>query len=88
MKNNYTVNSLKPFSNDDLSHKDLMKDALRAKYDAQYTEAQTNFWSYIENNVSVGEHPNLVHEAALLLEKMEHAESCLKLLDEVFDDIE
>ena len=61
--------------------------ALRLKYEAERTEAETNLINYFNNNVGVAEHPNIIESMDLLIDKLATAEDKLRTLKENFDEL-
>ena len=64
-----------------------MYNALRLKYEAERTEAETNLINYFNNNVGVAEHPNIIESMDLLIDKLATAEDKLRTLKEYFDEL-
>ena len=62
-----------------------MLDALRAKYEAQYKEAEVTLRVYANNPVAIGEHPQHIEECDKLIEKIATAEEKLIILKEFVD---
>ena len=67
--------------------KQKMYNALRLKYEAERTEAETNLINYFNNNVGVAEHPNIIESMDLLIDKLATAEDKLRTLKEYFDEL-
>ena len=59
-------------------------DALRLRYSAQMFEAKATLDVYLNNPAGIGEHPQVVDEAAKQLEKYDDAASHLATLIELY----
>ena len=57
-----------------------MLDALRAKYEAQYKEAEVTLRVYANNPVAIGEHPQHIEECDKLVSKIAEAQDKLDVL--------
>ena len=57
-----------------------MLDALRAKYEAQYKEAEVTLKVYANNPVAIGEHPQHIEEMDKLVDTMAAAQDKLDVL--------
>ncbi len=57
-------------------------DALRAKYEAEISEADAIANIYLENSVGIGEHPQHLEEVNKQIEKIANAKEKLEVLDE------
>ena len=57
-------------------------EALRARYEAEITEADATANIYLENSVGIGEHPQHIEEVNKQLEKIANAKEKLDVLDE------
>ena len=55
-------------------------DALEARYEAQVAEADATIKIYLENPVSIGEHPQHIDEIDKQLQKIAEADEKLKAL--------
>ena len=64
-----------------------MYNALRLKYEAERTEAETNLINYFNSSVGVAEHPNIIESMDLLIDKLANAEDKLRTLKENFDEL-
>ena len=60
--------------------KQLIIEALEAKYNAQIAEADATIKIYFENSVGIGEHPQHLEEIDKLIEKIANAEEKKKVL--------
>ena len=67
--------------------KQKIYNALRLKYEAERTEAETNLINYFNSSVGVAEHPNIIESMDLLIDKLANAEDKLKTLKENFDEL-
>ena len=67
--------------------KQKMYNALRLKYEAERTEAETNLINYFNSSVGVAEHPNIIESMDLLIDKLATAEDKLRTLKEYFDEL-
>ena len=67
--------------------KQKMYNALRLKYEAERTEAETNLINYFNSSVGVAEHPNIIESMDLLIDKLATAEDKLRTLKENFDEL-
>ena len=63
-----------------------MLDALRAKYEAQYKEAEVTLKVYANNPVAIGEHPQHIEEMDKLVSAMADAQDNLDIINKVYDD--
>ena len=54
-------------------YKDKFISALKAKYEAQYKEAEATIQVYLNNPVAIGEHPQHVEEMDKLIASMTDA---------------
>ena len=61
-----------------------MLDALRAKYEAQYKEAEVTLKVYANNPVAIGEHPQHLEEMDKLMDQMATAQDKLEILQTHF----
>ena len=57
-------------------------EALRARYEAEITEADATANIYLENSVGIGEHPQHLEEIDKLLTKIANAEHKLEIIKE------
>ena len=62
----------------------LLYNALKARYEAQKTEALATLGVYFTNAAGIGEHPQIVEEMAKQLESLANAEDCLESLKKNF----
>ena len=67
--------------------KQKMYNALRLKYEAERTEAETNLINYFNSSVGVAEHPNIIESMDLLIDKLATAEDKLRTLKEYFNEL-
>ena len=67
--------------------KQKIYNALRLKYEAERTEAETNLINYFNSSVGVAEHPNIIESMDLLIDKLATAEDKLRTLKENFDEL-
>jgi len=58
----------------------LLRSALKARFEAQKSEAEATLAVYLGNSVGIGEHPQIVEEMAKQLEKLANAQDCLENL--------
>ena len=58
----------------------LIIDALEDRYNADISEAEVTLKIYLEKPVAIGEHPQHVEEANILIEKITTAEDKLRTL--------
>ena len=58
--------------------------ALVLTYQAELQTAKANLLNYLNGSVGVGEHPDVVGECKLLVDKMAEAKGCLDLLEAMF----
>jgi len=65
-----------------------MLDALKAKYDAQYKEAEVTLRVYANNPVAIGEHPQHIEEMDKLVCAMADAQDKLDIVKKVYPDKE
>ena len=65
-----------------------MLDALRAKYEAQYKEAEVTLKVYANNPVAIGEHPQHIEEMDKLIAAMADAQDKLEIVNKVYPDKE
>lgn len=63
-----------------------MLDALRAKYEAQYKEAEVTLKVYANNPVAIGEHPQHIEEMDKLISAMADAQDNLDIINKIYDD--
>ena len=56
---------------------------LQTHFQAQFLRARSNLNVYMTNSVGVGEHGDIVEECVKHIETMEHARSCVALLNEI-----
>jgi len=68
----------------EISTSNLMYDALMAKYNAKRLEALHGLSVYLTNSVGIGEHPQLMDEAARFAEMLATAEDVLTCLKRNF----
>lgn len=61
--------------------------SLKAKYEADYIQAETTLLIYFNNPVGIGEHPQHIEEMDKLITKMVDANDKLQLLQSKFDNI-
>ena len=61
---------------------------LQAHFNAEFLRARTNLNVYMSSPVGVGEHGDIVEECIKHLETMEHAKSCVDLLNEIFQSLQ
>ena len=66
--------------------KQKMYNALRLKYEAERTEAETNLINYFNSSVGVAEHPHLIESLDELIAKLANAEDKLQSLISNFLD--
>ena len=57
-------------------------EALRARYEAEITEADATANIYLENSVGIGEHPQHIEDVNKQIEKIANAKEKLDVLDE------
>ena len=57
-------------------------EALRARYEAEITEADATANIYLENSVGIGENPQHIEEVNKQIEKIANAKEKLDVLDE------
>ena len=57
-------------------------DALRARYEAEITEADATANIFLDNSVGIGEHPQHIEEVNKQIEKIANAKEKLDVLDE------
>ena len=67
--------------------KQKIYNALRLKYEAERTEAETNIINYVTNSVGVAEHPNIIESIDLLVDKLANAEDKLRTLEYWYKNI-
>ena len=65
-----------------------MLDALKAKYDAQYKEAEVTLRVYANNPVAIGEHPQHIEEMDKLIAAMADAQDKLEIVNKIYPDKE
>ena len=58
-----------------------MIQALKAKYEADYKEAEVTVKVYCNNPVGIGEHPQHIEEMDKLVEKMASAKDKLEIIN-------
>jgi len=58
----------------------LLRQALKSRFEAQRDEAKATLAVYLGNSVGIGEHPQVVEEMAKQLENLSNAEDCLSNL--------
>lgn len=59
----------------------LLVDAVSAYFLHKKTSAQANLENYLNNSTGIGEHGDIVSECVKLVEQIDHAESCLSIVD-------
>ena len=59
----------------------LLYNALEAHYKAEAAAAKATLAVYFSNAVGIGEHPQMVEEMTKQVDKLEHAEGCLSVLE-------
>ena len=57
-------------------------EALRARYEADITEADATANIFLDNSVGIGEHPQHIEEVNKQVEKIANAKEKLDILDE------
>jgi len=62
----------------------IMVEALKARFTAQQKEALATLHVYFTNPAGIGEHPQIIEEAAEQLKKLAEADDCLHTLDKHF----
>ena len=60
--------------------------ALKAKYEADYKEAEVTVKVYCNNPVGIGEHPQHLEEMDKLVEKMAAAKDKLEIINRLEND--
>lgn len=68
----------------EISTSNLMYDALMARYTAKRLEALHGLSVYLTNSVGIGEHPQILDEAARFAEQLATAEDVLTCLKRNF----
>ena len=63
-----------------------MIEALKAKYEADYKEAEVTVKVYCNNPVGIGEHPQHLEEMDKLVEKMSSAKDKLEIINRLEND--
>ncbi len=63
-----------------MNHKEQMVVALQKKFEAEMAEAVLVFNNYLNNPCAIGEHPQLLEEAAKSIAQWEHNHSNLEAL--------
>ena len=63
-----------------------MIEALKAKYEADYKEAEVTVKVYCNNPVGIGEHPQHLEEMDKLVEKMASAKDKLEIINRLEND--
>ena len=58
--------------------------ALGLMFQAEAQKSRANLINYLNKSAGVGEHPDVVLECKRLVEKIEHANSCFMLLQQMF----
>tara|TARA_R100000388_G_C7149798_1_gene113977 strand:+ start:79 stop:324 length:246 start_codon:yes stop_codon:yes gene_type:complete len=61
---------------------------LQAHFNAKFLRARTNLNVYMSSPVGVGEHGDIVEECVNHIETMEHAKSCVELLNEIVQSMQ
>lgn len=61
-------------------YKESFIKALKAKYDAQYKEAEATIQVYLNNPVAIGEHPQHIEEMDKLIASMTDAKDKLETI--------
>ena len=61
--------------------KQSLYDALEAHYKAEAAAAKATLVVYFNNAAGIGEHPQVVEEMTKQVDKLEHAEGCLEVLE-------
>ena len=57
-------------------------EALKARYEAEFAEADATANIYLENSVGIGEHPQHIEEVDKQINKIANAKEKLQVLDE------
>jgi hypothetical protein len=63
-------------------NEDLLN-TLQTHFQAQFLRARSNLNVYMASAAGVGEHGDIVEECVKHIETMEHARSCIELLNEI-----
>ena len=61
--------------------RDMIIDALKAKYDGQIQEALCNIEIYLQNPAGIGEHPEILESINCQLSKMTEAQEKKEILN-------
>ena len=61
----------------------VVMDGIQSYFEYKKKTATANLKNYLDNPSGIGEHGDLVSECVKLVEDIEHAESCLKLTDDI-----
>ena len=67
-------------------YKDLIRQALEDKYNAQISEAEATLKIYYNNSAGIGEHPQHIEECDKLIGKIAEAEDRLEVLKQFKED--
>lgn len=59
----------------------VVLDGIQGYFEYKKKAAAANLENYLNNPSAIGEHGDLVSECVKLVEDIEHAESCLNLVD-------
>jgi len=62
--------------------RELVVEALKAKYFGKMKEAEANIEIYLENPVGIGEHPEILDAIDSQIEKLVEAQEKFKVLEE------
>mgnify|MGYP003147355014 CR=1 FL=1 len=60
---------------------ELLITAIQAYFLHKKRSAEANLENYLYNSVAIGEHGDIVSECVKLIEQIDHAESCLSIVD-------
>ena len=63
--------------------RNVVMDGIQGYFEYKKKSATANLKNYLNNPSAIGEHGDLVSECVKLVEDIEHAESCLKLTDDI-----
>lgn len=67
--------------------KDLILDGVSSYFVYKQRSAIANLQNYLNNTAGIGEHGDIVKECIKLVEDIEHAESCINLINHMDKDI-
>ena len=68
--------------------KNKLYKALKARYEAQKSEAEATLAVYVNNAAGIGEHPQIVDEMDKKVEQYANADDCLNALEQIKVSVE